>query len=610
MADNSKTAEQNADPNEPQVVYRRTDSPEGGPADARPQPPAPSATAGIAPALTPLVIGFTILLVVIFVLGYLSIRKIDEVGTQVLGLEQHYAAEISLLLEMRLALTKLNNEARTRESARAGNGLHPPFAVPLSTARDDMNKLRPALDRPPLSQDPRWIKFRDDLDAYVKVTEDSRQFSLYGFSRFRTVDVELNEMIAGAAAGQTEVSQASQAIQQSATRWIRLWSLIAFLVGIIVAAGTVWEIQRRFRQMHRSMEETRRERSFSNQMLEGMVSAVVAIDERDRIRSLNQAFLKIFPGASIGAFVREKLAPEDAMKMLEVATAQRTNEAVYCGRWLCQSGEAGRQKSFDVYSSPLAIDGDQGIIVTLVDVTEAAEGERVVRRNEALAAVGQATTQLAHEIRNPLGSIRLGGSMLRDNVSGDKEALRTLDLVERGIKYLNKLVIEVTQYSRGKPLERSTVDLNDVLRRSLDMVADRVLEKATPIEKRLSQPGLRGSWDPDQLSQVFVNLIGNAIDASANGVGVVLETELISGGSSKAQDGASRSLARVVIADQGSGMDKATMARVFEPFFSTKKRGTGLGLAIVKQIIEQHEGEISVESEPGKGARFTIDLPL
>jgi signal transduction histidine kinase len=104
-------------------------------------------------------------------------------------------------------------------------------------------------------------------------------------------------------------------------------------------------------------------------------------------------------------------------------------------------------------------------------------------------------------------------------------------------------------------------------------------------------------------------LIGNAIDASPAGAGVTLETELIRGGG-KAQDGAARGMARIVIADQGSGMDEATMGRVFEPFFSTKKRGTGLGLAIVKQIVEQHEGKISVESEPGKGARFTIDLPL
>ena len=125
-------------------------------------------------------------------------------------------------------------------------------------------------------------------------------------------------------------------------------------------------------------------------------------------------------------------------------------EARYRGRWVCQSDVPGTEKSFDVYSSPLAIEGDQGQIVTLVDVTEAAEAERVMRRNESLAAVGQATTQVAHEIKNPLGSIRLGVSMLRDSVSGDKEALRTIDLVERGVNHLNKLVIDVTEFLAAK----------------------------------------------------------------------------------------------------------------------------------------------------------------
>jgi signal transduction histidine kinase len=217
---------------------------------------------------------------------------------------------------------------------------------------------------------------------------------------------------------------------------------------------------------------------------------------------------------------------------------------------------------------------------------------------------------LAHEIRNPLGSIRLGVSMLRDSVNRNPEALHTIDLVDRGIAHLNKLVIDVTQFSRRKPLERSVVELNDALSKSLDLVADKIKEKAISFEKQFSDSELRGSWDPDQLRQVFVNLIGNAIDASPKGAAVRLETELISGNSSKGQNGISRSVARVVIADHGSGMDEVTAARIFEPFFSTKKRGTGLGLAIVKQIVEQHEGAISVDSEPGKGTRFTIDLPL
>jgi signal transduction histidine kinase len=120
-----------------------------------------------------------------------------------------------------------------------------------------------------------------------------------------------------------------------------------------------------------------------------------------------------------------------------------------------------------------------------------------------------------------------------------------------------------------------------------------------------------GHWDPDQLNQVFVNVIANAIDASPKDAAVTISTEIVSAAAGNETEArTAHKVARITIADQGSGIEKATQERMFEPFFSTKKRGTGLGLSIVRQIVEQHEGTISVDSEPGKGTRFTIDLPL
>jgi signal transduction histidine kinase len=124
---------------------------------------------------------------------------------------------------------------------------------------------------------------------------------------------------------------------------------------------------------------------------------------------------------------------------------------------------------------------------------------------------------------------------------------------------------------------------------------------------------IKGNWDEGQVREVFVNLLANAIDAGATRSPVTISTKLVDAdGKLRSINDVSRRDARVriVIADEGAGMDEKTQARLFEPFFTTKKRGTGLGLSIVRQIIDLHGGTIEVESRPGKGTKFTINLPL
>ena len=606
-----------------EVVYRRlspgvekSETPDG----KREKRAQAVVTPPLAPTLKTIIVGFLLLLGLVILLGYLSVRKTDEVGAKILDDERRHAAIRDFTLELRIAATMLDNEARARGRKLSGETeeTRPVFEGPLTRARDQVRELLRRMELPPYSENEKWRSLHDRLLSFIQATEDPDAYLREGYVKFRDADKEINTLLEETRRQQEDIFYQGEELQKGAARRIYLLTGIALLMGGLVAAYTIREVQSRLRQVRESMEETRRERKFNVQMLEGMVSAVAAIDSHDRIRSANAAFFKIFPEAKLGSSVYDKFSSADAMKMIEAAVSSRVERSTYRGRWIC--GEDTPQcanRSFDVYSSPLDVDGDKGQIVTLVDVTEAAEAESVVRRTESLAAMGQAVAQVAHEIKNPLGSIRLGVSMLRDT-SPDEESQSTIDLVERGIHHLNKLVMDVTQFSRQRPLELSEVELHELIEPSLELISDLMQEKRTPIEKRFIDEPLRGDWDADQLRQVMVNLFANAVDASKDNSPLTISTKRIPAEQSKAAEGrngqrnkgTAKSYARLTVTDQGAGMDERTQVRIFEPFFTTKKRGTGLGLAIVKQIVELHGGAISIDSFPGKGTSFMIDLPL
>jgi signal transduction histidine kinase len=604
------------------VVYSRLPSEAG---EARPPVQAERAagTGGLssfvheplAPTLPTLLVAFVLLVILVFALGYWSTRQVESVSQQVQELDQQLADRMQALLTLRSSLTQLDNEARERGAKEAGGGIINPFDLKLRRARGEVEKQLFLFEHLPQAQTERGQSFRADVATYIESTNDAEQYSIEGFKKFRPIEDHVDAFTNEINQQQFELRNQRAALVGESARRIRMLTWIAVLLSALIAAATIWEVQRRFRQMRRSLAESRRERLFSSQMLEGMVSAVAAIDGRGALRSANAAFFQLFPNATVGASIHDRLAAPDALKMFAAATASRVEHVTYHGRWTLrdEDGDDGGERTFEVYASPLELDAGHGQIMTLVDVTKTVATETELRHKASLAAVGQAAAQVAHEIKNPLGSIRLGVAMLRD-MTGAGEAHDTIDLVERGIDHLNKLTVDVTQFSREKVLSLEPTNVHALLDASLELVADQVQSKHAPVERLYTSDALTGELDADQLRQVFVNLLANAIEASEENSPITITTALVAskptGNSDGNGSGKLAPHARITIADRGRGMDARTRARIFEPFYTTKKRGTGLGLAIVKKIVEQHGGTITVESAAGEGTRFHVELPL
>jgi signal transduction histidine kinase len=258
-------------------------------------------------------------------------------------------------------------------------------------------------------------------------------------------------------------------------------------------------------------------------------------------------------------------------------------------------------KLFDVFTSPLVVSGEQqGVILVFVDVTEVARAQGELRRNHALTAVGQMTAQIAHEIKNPLGSIRFAAELLKRQEPWNKaDALSTIQVIERSVDHLAAICAQLSEFARPKELNRVETNLNQLLDDLLPMVADRLNSKDMQVRKTYEADIPTGYYDGTELRKLFLNLIINAVEASEPGGVIELRTR---------QNGDRDVL--VEIADKGAGMDPETQKRLFEPFYTTKEKGTGLGMAIAKQIAELHNGDLTLISKLGEGTTATVRLPL
>lgn len=354
----------------------------------------------------------------------------------------------------------------------------------------------------------------------------------------------------------------------------------------------------------RGEEALKRERDFIAAVLQTAGALVVVLDTEGRIVRFNRACeqasgyrFEEVKGQRVWDFL---LVPEEmegvkaAFEDLWTKGLPNTHENF----WVRKDGERRRI----VWSNTVILNlrgSVEHVIATGLDVTEVKQMQEQLRRTERLAELGTLASGMAHEIGTPMNVIQGRAEYLLQRTTEEpiKKGLATIIAqVERITKIMNQLLT----FARRRPIERKPMDLKKTIADCLDIVQERLKQHRVEVETSYAEPLPLVHADPDQMSQVLLNLVLNAIQAMPEGGRLSLALE---------PEGPGMKLS---VADTGSGMPAETLNKIFDPFFTTKDvgAGTGLGLTVVHGIVEDHGGAIHVYSVPGRGTTFTIHLPI
>lgn len=333
---------------------------------------------------------------------------------------------------------------------------------------------------------------------------------------------------------------------------------------------------------------------------------VVAVDHRGRVTALNgpaAELLGLEEGPSLGRAASEVFAGCPALARLLAGALERDTLPDRAEMELALEG--GRRALIGYSLSRIRGEGGEteGAAVFFKDLTRVEEErERQALRNR-LASLGEMAAQIAHEVRNRLGGIRLFVGLARRRAAGDPEALAYLDRAEAELLAANGTMSQVLDFVRPLRLSLATVDLVALCRASLDATLARFPEEGVDVRWEVFRDAVPVRADAAQLGDALANLFANALEAGATRLTVRLRTD------AEGRPGAPPARLRLEIADDGAGMPPEVLRRIFHPFFTTKESGTGLGVPVAQKVLDAHGGSLDVRSEPGLGTIFTATLP-
>jgi PAS domain S-box-containing protein len=347
--------------------------------------------------------------------------------------------------------------------------------------------------------------------------------------------------------------------------------------------------------------------------------SIVLLDAQGRVEFTNRAFAKRMGCAESALLGRSfdavwPAGPGDESLNFAVIAAEIARSGVWRGNLRdLRRGDQICSEQLIVSAVTDSKEQPLGFVVVARDITRESGLEEQVRQSQKMEAVGLLAGGVAHDFNNLLQIVR-GYAALAAESDTLAEQQSHLGLVLDAVDRASELTRQLLAFGRGQALQRTVIDLNVMTREMLRMIR-RIIPENIEISPYIASDSIRIRGDHGQIEQILLNLCVNARDAMPNGGRLVIRLDVgdvDKAAAARHESVKPRRYARLRVSDTGTGMDPATLARIFEPFFSTKPkdRGTGLGLSVVYGIVRQHEGFVDVMSQPNKGTTFSIHFPI
>ncbi|TET11320.1 PAS domain-containing sensor histidine kinase, partial [Candidatus Aerophobetes bacterium] len=354
-------------------------------------------------------------------------------------------------------------------------------------------------------------------------------------------------------------------------------------------------------------ERIRYLKEYNESIVASVPSSILVVDKSLRVVSANESFYEDFE------LEKKEVETKSIERVLPAELNKVILEAIRTGSFLKKEEvettfpRIGRKVlHISVVGTKLEEDEEERTLIIIEDLSEKKQLEDELIRSGKLAALGELSAGLAHEINNPLAIISGYAQMLQAESAMDEARKQhylkeIVEQTDRAARIMRK----VRDFARPGESRMESVDINEPLIRILSLLKDQAHLKNIRINKNLDLSLPRIKADKDQLEQIFLNIILNAVQAMPNGGELTLRTNL-------RRQGAKVSAKRVelTIIDTGCGVPKENLGKIFDPFFTTKQKSSGLGLSITHSLVNQHHGTIAVQSQVGKGTTFVITFPL